>query len=97
MEAYYKKMYELVHFNAAYRGSVLQLSATTEGFEYKGQPETRKITFAIHNLTAQPKAVIVNGEQLIVKKDLTGRASWDGETLSVQGKLQDKLVVEVKM
>lgn len=95
-EAYLKKQYEIVNFESIFRGGVLQLTTISEGFDYDGKPESREMTYVIHNLTSPPKSVIVNGEQLIVRKGDSGRAAWDGETLTVKGTLKEQLVVEVR-
>jgi oligosaccharide 4-alpha-D-glucosyltransferase len=95
-EAYLKKMYEFVNFESTYRGSVLLLTANTEGFDYKGKPDSREITFVIHNLGSKPTSVTVNGQNIRIGKDQNETAIWDGKTLSVKGNLKEKMVVEVK-
>lgn len=96
-EAYFKKRYEIINFESYFRGGILQLSSKTEGFDYKGKPESREVTFVVHNLASMPKSVTVNGTILEVSRNQDESAFWDGETLSIKAYFKDKLMVEIKI
>jgi oligosaccharide 4-alpha-D-glucosyltransferase len=101
-EAYFKKMYETINFESIFRGGVLNLSAIPEGYDYKGKPASRELSFVIHNLKSRPKSVTMGGRAYLIKDAGRGAdadAIWDGKsgTLTIVGTLKGEMNWSVEL
>ncbi|MBT1064763.1 DUF4968 domain-containing protein [Bowmanella sp. Y26] len=89
-DAVAKKQYELLHFSAQQQGTKLSMQLKREAYQYQGMPTSRKIQMQIHNWSANPLSVQLNGYALPMaanqgKFDALEQGAWrDGDTLRIK-------------
>lgn len=82
-DALLKEAYEMLNFTSAYtEAQGLELSISSEGYDYKGKPEKRSINIVVHHLQEKPMQIKLNG-------DIIDTWNWENS--------EKKLYVEFEM